>query len=212
MGNIVVLSAPSGAGKTTIGIKLLEELKNLKRVVTITTRQKRPGETDGVDYFFVSKEDFEEKIKANELIEYANVYGNYYGTPVQGVKHILDEGKDALLIIDIQGAKKVKEIFPYALLIFLMPPSFEELVSRFKNRGFEDENASKRLAIAREEIACAKYFDFIVVNRYVDETIETIKSIIFCNKARKDYFLTHKENVSDDIINLLGGKCDVFET
>ncbi len=212
MGNIVVISAPSGAGKTTIGIKLLEELKKLNRVITVTTRPKRPGEVDGVDYIFVSKETFEEKIKNDEFIEYANVYGNYYGTPVEGVKKILDKDNDALLIIDVQGAKKVKEIFPSSLLIFLMPPSFEELISRFKNRGFEDDNTLKRLEIAKQEIACAKYFDFVVVNRYVDETIDMIKSIVSCNKARKDYFLTHKENISDDIVNFLGGKCDVFET
>ncbi len=212
MGNIVVLSAPSGTGKTTISIRLLEELKNLKRVVTITTRAKREGEKDGIDYVFITKQEFEDKIKNNEFIEYANVYGNYYGTPIKGVKDIIDKGFNALLIIDVQGAKSIKNIFPSALLIFLMPPSLEELYHRIKSRGFEDENISKRIESAKHEIACVRYFDFIVVNRYIDSTINTIKSIIACNKVRRDYFLEHYENVSDDIINILkGGKCDVFK-
>ncbi len=213
MGNIIVLSAPSGAGKTTIALKLLEEIKNLKRVVTTTTRPKRPNEKEGIDYNFVSKEEFEHMIQNNEFVEYANVYGNYYGTPIRDIKAILEEGFDALLVIDIQGAKSIKNIFSYALLIFLMPPSLEELYARFKNRGFEDKNVVERLESAKKEIACAKYFDFIVVNRYVDETVNMIKSIIFCNKARREYFLEHKNYVEDDIINILeGGKCDVFET
>ncbi|GAB6078166.1 guanylate kinase [Hydrogenobaculum acidophilum] len=213
MGNIIVLSAPSGAGKTTIALKLLEEMKNVKRVVTTTTRPKRPNEKEGIDYNFVSKEEFEHMIKNNEFVEYANVYGNYYGTPIRGIKAILEEGFDALLVIDIQGAKSIKNIFPYALLIFLMPPSLEELYVRFKNRDFEDKNALERVESAKKEIACARYFDFIVVNRYVDETVDMIKSIISCNKARREYFLEHKNYVEDDIINILeGGKCDVFET
>ncbi len=212
MGNIVVLSAPSGTGKTTIALKLLEEMKTLKRIVTTTTRIKRPNEQDGIDYDFVSKETFERMIKNNEFIEYANVYGNYYGTPIKSVKKLTEQGLDALLVIDVQGAKSIKSILPYALLIFLMPPSLEELYTRFKNRGFEDKNALERIESAKREIACAKYFDFIVVNRYIDETVDIIKSIIFCNKARREYFLEHKNNVENDIINILeGGKCDVFE-
>ena len=213
MGDIIVLSAPSGTGKTTIGSKLVEEVKNLKRVVTFTTRNKRPNEVHGRDYFFVSKEEFEKKIVNNEFIEYANVYGNYYGTTISGVDDIIAKSYDALLIIDIQGAKNMKKYFSSALLIFLMPPSLDELLSRFKGRGFEDENALERLESSKKEIACANYFDFIVVNRYIDETVDIIKSIIRCNKARKEYFLEHKDYVSDDIINALkGGNCNVFET
>ena len=213
MGNIVVLSAPSGAGKTTIALKLLEELKNLKRVVTTTTRPKRPNEKEGIDYNFVSKEEFENMIKNQEFVEYANVYGNYYGTPIKSVNSLIEQGFDALLVIDVQGAKSIKNLFPSALLIFLMPPSLEELYARFRNRGFEDKNALERLETAKKEIACARYFDFIVVNRYIDETVNMIKSIIYCNKTRKEYFLEHKNHVEDDIISILeGGKCDVFET
>jgi len=213
MGSVVVLSAPSGTGKTTVSFRLLEELSSLKRVITITTREKRPNEKDGVDYIFVSQGEFENMIKAGEFVEYANVYGNYYGTPIKGIKELIDKGFDALLVIDIQGAKAIKKVFPCSLLIFLMPPSLEELYSRFKGRGFEDQNALKRIEAAKKEIACAKYFDFIVVNRYIDETVHMIKSIIFCNKARKEYFLEHKSHVENDIIDILkGGKCDVFET
>lgn len=213
MGNIVVLSAPSGAGKTTIAYKLLEELKTLKRVVTATTRPKRANEKEGIDYIFLSEQEFKSMIENNEFVEYANVYGYYYGTPIKSVKNLIEESYDALLVIDVQGAKNIKKLFPSSLLIFLMPPSLEELYARFKNRGFEDQNALNRIEAAKKEISCAKYFDFIVVNRYVDETVNMIKSIIYCNKSRREYFLEHKDHVGSDIINILeGGKCDVFET
>jgi len=204
MGNIVVLSAPSGAGKTTIAYKLLEELKTLKRVITATTRPKRANEKDGIDYIFLSEQEFKSMIENNAFVEYANVYGYYYGTPIKSIKNLIEKGYDALLVIDVQGAKNIKKLFPSSLLIFLMPPSLEELY---------DQNALNRIEAAKSEISCAKYFDFIVVNRYVDETVNMIKSIIYCNKSRREYFLEHKDHIGNDIINILeGGKCNVFET
>ena len=215
MGKVFILSAPSGAGKTTVALKLLSEVENLEKVITYTTRKPRPQEKNGVDYVFISKEEFEKKIKENFFLEYANVYGNYYGTPKKEVERILSEGKDVLLVIDVQGAFKIKKEIPEAVSIFLLPPSLEELKRRIEARGYKDENIEKRLETAKEEIPCAKYFDFVVVNDFVNSAVERVKSIIYSFRLEAKRILEEIDKYvhNEEIINLLrGGKCYVKET
>ncbi|WP_461831213.1 guanylate kinase [Aquifex sp.] len=215
MGKLFIISAPSGTGKTTLAEKLLTELDNLEKVITYTTRKPRPYEKNGVDYVFITKEDFEKKIKDDFFLEYANVYGNYYGTPKKDIERILKEGKDALLVIDVQGAFKVKELMPDTITIFLLPPSLEELKRRIETRGYKDDNLERRLKTAKEEIPCAKYFDYIVVNDFLTSAVEKVKSIIVSHRVSKESILNnlHKFHLNHEVINLLrGGKCYVKET
>ncbi|WP_461830054.1 guanylate kinase [Aquifex sp.] len=215
MGKVFIISAPSGTGKTTVAKKVLSQLPDLVRVVTYTTRPPRPGEVDGQDYRFISKEDFEKKIKENYFLEYANVYGNYYGTPKKDIEDILSQGKDALLIIDVQGAFKVKSLMPEAVSIFLLPPSFEELKRRIEGRGYVDKNLEKRLQTAKEEIPCARYFDYIVINDFLNNAVEKVKAIILSYRVETSRVLNNIEKYlqGSDIVDLVkGGKCYVKET
>ena len=215
MGKVFIISAPSGTGKTTVAKKVLEQIPDLVRVVTYTTRQPRPGEVDGQDYRFISKEEFEAKIKDNYFLEYANVYGNYYGTPKKDIEELISSGKDALLIIDVQGAFKVKSLMPEAVSIFLLPPSFEELRRRIEGRGYVDKNLEKRLQTAREEIPCAKYFDYIVINDFLNNAVEKVKAIILSYRVETKRVLNNIEKYlqGSEIVELLkGGKCYVKET
>jgi len=195
--------------------RLLKELSGLERVVTYTTRPPRPGERHGTDYHFTSKEEFERLVKEGAFLEYANVYGNYYGTPRSEVERITASGKDALLVIDVQGAFKVKKELPSAVSIFLLPPSLEELKRRVEARGFKDENLDRRMKTALEEIPCARYFDYIVVNDFLDSAVEKVKAIILSYRAERSRVLEELERVlrNDEIISLVkGGKCYVEET
>ena len=215
MGKVFILSAPSGAGKTTVAKKVLEQVPELVRVVTYTTREPRPGEQDGQDYRFISKEEFEAKIKEGFFLEYANVYGNYYGTPKKEIDELLSLGKDVLLIIDVQGAFKVKSLMQEAVSIFLLPPSLEALKRRIEGRGYVDKNLEKRLQTAKEEIPCAKYFDYIVINDFLNNAVEKVKAIIISHRVQAKRVLDNIENYlqNSEIMELLkGGKCYVKET
>jgi len=216
MGNLFVLSAPSGTGKTTVAQKLLSEVSDLKRIVTYTTRSPRPYEQNGVDYVFVSVEEFEKKIEEGFFLEYANVYGNYYGTPKKEIEETINlEKKDALLVIDVQGAFKVKKVFPEAVTIFLLPPSFEELKRRIEGRGYVDSNVNRRLETAKGEVPCARFFDYIVINDYLNEAVEKVKSIILSYRVKKERVMEEIEKfrLDKDIVDLLkGGECYVKET
>lgn len=215
MGKVFILSAPSGAGKTTVARKVLEQIPELVRVVTYTTREPRPGEQDGQDYRFISKEEFEAKIKEGFFLEYANVYGNYYGTPKKEIDELLSLGKDVLLIIDVQGAFKVKSLMREAVSIFLLPPSLEELKRRIEGRGYVDKNLEKRLQTAKEEIPCAKYFDYIVINDFLNNAVEKVKAIIISYRAQAKRVVDNIEKYlqNSEIMELLkGGKCYVKET
>ncbi len=214
MAKLFILSAPSGTGKSTIAGKLLSQLEGIRRVVTATTREPRPGEREGVDYIFLSREEFEKGIEEGKFLEYAEVYGNYYGTPKDQVEKNMQEGYDSLLVIDVQGAFKVKSIYPDAVSVFLLPPSLEELKRRMVSRGYRDSNADLRLETARKEIPCAKSFDFVIINDFVDKAVDQLRSIILSSRCEREAVLNRLKNTSVDkeLISLIeGGDCYVKE-
>ena len=186
--DIFVLSAPAGGGKTTIANLLLKEIPNLQRIVTYTTRQPRPGEKNGVDYVFVSKEEFEKLIQENAFLEHAIVHGNYYGTPKREVFELIEKGIDVLLIIDVQGMRQIKSNYKDIISIFLIPPSFDELKLRMKKRGDSEEEIQKRLHTAIKELKAWKEYDYIVVNDEIQKAKENTKYIILSNRLKTKRF------------------------
>lgn len=178
-GILVVVSGFSGAGKGTVMKELLEKYDNYALSVSMATRAPRQGEVEGKDYFFVTKETFEEKIASQGFIEYAQYCGNYYGTPKAYVEEQLNAGKDVILEIEIQGALKIKEQFETALLVFVMPPSVEELERRLIGRGTETpEVIRQRLVRADEEAEGIENYDYIVINDQLDACVEELHSLI----------------------------------
>ncbi|MBQ6820137.1 MAG: guanylate kinase [Clostridium sp.] len=186
-GVLIVISGPSGAGKGTICKALLEKHKNIYISVSATTRKPRAGEVDGVNYYFLTKDAFEEKVKENGFLEYANVHGNFYGTPKVNVESMLEEGKDVILEIDIQGALQVKENFKEGVFIFILPPSMEELKQRIIKRGSEtEESLMTRFKNAYKEINYVSKYNYAVVNDTLDVAVSKVESIIAAEKCRVD--------------------------
>ncbi|MDI9496289.1 MAG: guanylate kinase [Bacillota bacterium] len=184
-GLLVVISGPSGAGKGTICMQLLMEMSFLKVSVSATTRKPREGEKDGIDYFFIEEEEFLKRVKNNEFLEYAKVYGNYYGTPKEEVFKQLKAGKDIILEIDIQGALQVKKNYPMGVFIFILPPSLTELKNRIEGRGTDSKEVIlRRMESAYDELNYAFQYDYVVVNDRVDIATEKIKHIILAEKNR----------------------------
>lgn len=178
-GLLILVSGASGTGKGTVCKKLLAEMPEMYYSISATTRQPRQGEKDGVEYLFISVEEFKKKISEGQFLEYAEVYGNFYGTPLYKIEEHLNKGENVLLEIDTQGALKVMEKIPDGVYIFLLPPSLEELYSRIKNRGTEDEETLKRrFDSAKAEIEVGKKYQYAVVNDSVAAAVEKIKSII----------------------------------
>ena len=193
-GILFVLSGPSGAGKGTICQELLRQIPNLQYSVSATTRKPRLGETNGINYWFKEKDEFEEMIKNDLLLEYAEVYGNYYGTPKEQVLKVLKSGKNVVLEIDPQGAMQVKAKFPEGVFIYILPPSLDELAARITKRGTDSKDGiKKRLAAATEEIQYALKYDYVVVNDKVETAVDSIATIIsaekFNSKRRKKIIL-----------------------
>ena len=185
-GLLFIISGPAGSGKGTL-VKRVRELAEFDFSVSATTRGPRPGEIDGVHYFFVKKEEFEKKIAAGEMLEYAEYVGNYYGTPLSYVNKTLDEGKDVFLEIEVQGAQQVKEKVPDGVFIFLTPPDLAELKSRIVGRGTDaDEVIEERMKVAKEEIEMMALYDYAVVNDQVPLAVERIKNIIASEHFRVD--------------------------
>ncbi len=173
----MVISAPSGGGKTVVRSALMKLDKRFAFSVTCTTRPKRPGEADGKDYYFVTAEEFAKLRKEGRLLEWALVHGNYYGTPVKSVLAVLEKGRIPLMTIDVKGARSVKRIFPEAVTVFLLPPDLKTLVQRLRGRGEAPENVSVRLETARSEIKVASSFDYLVINDKLPEAVREVAAI-----------------------------------
>ena len=179
-GKLIVFSAPSGTGKSTIAKMVLERLPNIKFSVSATTRKKRAGEQEAVSYYFLEKEDFEEKVRSGGFIEHEFFFGNHYGTLLDKTVEIIDAGTHMLLDLDVKGALNLKRLFPdNSLLLFLKPPSIKVLEERLKGRESEDEESLKvRLERARLELEYADRFDEVVVNDNLDKAVDTVTALI----------------------------------
>ena len=178
-GKLLVIAGPSGVGKGTVVRRLLGRLPDLYLSVSVTTRRPRPAERDGLDYVFVSDGRFDEMIASGELLEWAQVFGHRSGTPAAPVEAALSAGRDAILEIDVQGAEQVRKAAPQALLVFLAPPSMEELERRLRTRGTEDEaKVARRLAKAEEEMGQQGWFDHVVVNDDAERASTEVAAII----------------------------------
>ena len=199
-GILVVVSGFSGAGKGTIMKNLTQKYDNYALSISATTRAPRPGEEEGKSYFFVSKDRFEEMIDRDELVEYAKYVDNYYGTPRKFVEDCLNEGKDVILEIEIQGALKIKKKFPDSLLIFMAPPSAEELRARLIGINTEDEaTVNKRLSRAIVEAEGVEAYDYILVNADIDTCTEKLHNLIRASHDRAEVHLDLIEEIRKDL-------------
>ena len=184
-GNLFVVSAPSGAGKSSLVKALLELDSQVYRSISHTTRAPRGQEKHGREYFFASREDFEKMIAGNAFVEWANVHGNLYGTSKKAIEERLAKGADIVLEIDYQGALQIKESFPHAVLIFILPPSWEELRSRLENRGEDaSEVIEKRLTNASQEMAQVSKFDFVIINELFERALFDLKAVVHSQRLR----------------------------
>jgi len=184
-GSLFVFSGPSGVGKGTVLENLLDNYKEVVYSISATTRPRREGEMDGEDYFFLSDEIFFEMVKENKFIEWAKVHDNYYGTPRDFVDKTLEDGKDIILEIDIQGAKMVRNNYPDAVYIFLSPPSMEELENRLNKRGTENEkNKAIRLRNAQIELREKEKYNYQIINDNLNEAVDKLRSILIAEKCR----------------------------
>ncbi len=199
-GILVVVSAPSGCGKDTVVAKVLERMPGKGFLsVSMTTRAMRPGETQGVEYIFVSKEEFLKHIEDGDMLEYATYGSNMYGTPIKPVKDMLKSGKVVFLIIEVEGGGNVKRAFPDATKIFIMPPSMQELERRLRGRNTDSEEAiCNRLEIAKRELLRAEEYDFVVENNELDKAVDDVLTIIRAQQLRIEKM---KNNIKEVINN-----------
>ncbi|WP_024852095.1 guanylate kinase [Hydrogenovibrio kuenenii] len=200
-GSLYIISAPSGAGKSSLVSKLLERDQHIQVSVSTTTRQARPGEEDGVNYFFVTVDAFKQKIEQNDFLEYAEVFDNFYGTSKSIVESKLSEGKDVILEIDWQGARQVKSLFPNAISIFILPPSLSELNKRLKGRGTDSEEViTSRMSKAVSEMSHFDEFDYVVINNHFETALMELHSIFLANRLRRHIQRQKHQNMINELL------------
>lgn len=196
-GLLLVLSGPSGSGKGSITKRLLDE-PNIHLSISATTRTPRAGEKDGIDYFFISKKDFQERIDNKDMLEYNEYCENFYGTPRKETLSCLEQGKDVILEIDVNGARQVQNC-QRVVSIFILPPSIETLEERLKNRGTETEDViRKRMSQAREEIRQAFFYDYVIVNNTLEKAVQDVKDILNAEKHTVEYMKSKLKEVLED--------------
>lgn len=208
-GSLIIISGTTCAGKGTVIQELLQRNDNMTLSISYTSRPIRKGEKDGADYFFITRDEFEQKIKNGDLLEYAKVrYGEYFGTPKDKIEQILEIGKDVILEIDVQGAKQVKKLLPETILIFILAPSMEEVKKRIKARGAENnEQIIDRFKTAYREINEINKYNYVVVNDKVEEAVKKIEAILISEKCRVDRIEDiYVENQEEIIHEFLMGK------
>jgi guanylate kinase len=176
---VLIVSAPSGGGKTTMINRILEKDAAMKRSVSCTTRAVRPGEKEGTDYIFITEEEFKKKIKNGEFLEWEENFGHYYGTEIEQVKGIVNRGYDVFLSIDVKGARNVKKLLPESVSVFIMPPSVEELKARLRNRNTEGlKELDLRISEAKKELAAADEYDYLIMNKELEAAVKELRDII----------------------------------
>lgn len=186
-GQLVVISGPSGVGKRTIIKEYMEEHPNACTCISVTTRDPRPGEEDGREHYFISHLEFDRMVRSHQLLEYGYYNRNGYGTPRKAVEEARSKGRNVLLITDVTGAMKVRALCPDATLIFLLPPTWEELEERIKSRiTHSDQELEERLYIAQEEILCAEQYDYILINDTIEKTVRRLGQIIHGNRYSRN--------------------------
>ena len=200
-GQLYVISGPSGCGKDTIVNNLLKKNNNLWLSISCTSREPRGKEKNGVEYFFLSEEEFEKEIENDGFLEYAKYAGNYYGTPKKSIEEHLNKGEDVILVIEIQGALKIKNLLPETLFIFILPPSMKELKRRLEGRGTEDkEKIDKRFLRAYEEINEVGKYNYVVVNDEVKTAVEKVNAILISEKCRVDRIVElNVDNIEEEL-------------
>jgi guanylate kinase len=199
-GLVLVISSPSGAGKTTICKNIIEKVNNVSLSISVTTRKKRKGEIEGKDYFFKTNEEFIQMMSNNQFIESAKVFGNFYGTLKAEVLQKIEDGIDVLVDIDWQGTRQIEKHMPEDIVkIFILPPSIKELEYRLGNRASENkEDFNKRMSEARKEISHYNEYDFVIINEEIDIAVNLVKSILYSERLRK-----HRQTSLQNVVNNL---------
>ena len=199
-GNLFIVSAPSGAGKTSLVRALLEINPLINLSVSYTTRNPRPGEIDGRDYHFVSRETFVAMMKNGEFLESAEVYGNLYGTSQRWIEKEIEQGRDILLEIDWQGAAQVRRLFPHCISIFILPPSLEALEQRLKGRGKDnDEVIARRMAAVRDDVAHVAEFDYVIINDNLNEALRELNAVAIAARVRGSAQLSRHQKLINQL-------------